>query len=197
MIVAHELAHIALGHTIDTKYAFNDRMLFDDPETFRKVQLKRDESEELAADRKAAELLKNSPYKDKLGNAGLFLKAVNERADRLNHLLLPHIGNTMAKGGQVQRMTDLMQSAPELELTKLDQIAALPLGSRVRVDAWNGKIELTKTKPVALVSPREKMPFEVAPVHLYLTRQVVGQQQRPTKKASADGSQEKTGAAKQ
>jgi hypothetical protein len=37
-------------------------------------------SEEEAADKKAVELLNNSPYKDKLGNAGLFLKAVQARA---------------------------------------------------------------------------------------------------------------------
>src|SRR5262249_27653534 len=175
MIIAHELGHMALGHEIDTKYAFNDRMLFQDSEALRKIQLKRDEKEEIEADKKAAELLKNSPYKDKLANAGLFLKAIDERAAQLPHLLLPHIGNTMVKGSQVQRMADLKEKAPELEMTKLDQIAALPLGGRVRVDAWNAKVEMVKSKPVALVAAREKMPFEVAPVHLYLTRQLGSQ----------------------
>ena len=32
---------------------------------------------------KAMELLKNSPYKDKLANAGLFLKALQEQAPAL------------------------------------------------------------------------------------------------------------------
>jgi hypothetical protein len=172
MIVAHELAHIALGHQIDTKYAFNDRLLFDDPDAFRKIQLKRDEKEEIEADKKAAELLKNSPYKDKLGNAGLFLKAVDERAGQLPNLLLPHIGNTMVKGSQVQRMVDLKQAAPKLEMGKIDQIAALPLGGRVRIDPWNNNIELLKAKAVPLVAAREKMPFEITPVHLYLSRQI-------------------------
>jgi hypothetical protein len=172
MIVAHELAHIALGHQIDTKYAFNDRLLFDDPDAFRKIQLKRDEKEEIEADKKAAELLKNSPYKDKLGNAGLFLKAVDERAGQLPNLLLPHIGNTMVKGSQVQRMVDLKQAAPKLEMQKIDQIAALPLGGRVRIDPWNNNIELLKAKAVPLVAAREKMPFEITPVHLYLSRQI-------------------------
>ena len=172
MIVAHELAHIALGHEIDTKYAFNDRLLFDDPDAFRKIQLKRDEKEEIEADKKAAELLKNSPYKDKLGNAGLFLKAVDDRAGQLPNLLLPHIGNTMVKGSQVQRMVDLKQAAPKLEMQKVDQIAALPLGGRVRVDPWNNNIELLKAKAVPLVAAREKMPFEITPVHLYLSRQI-------------------------
>ena len=172
MIVAHELAHIALGHQIDTKYAFNDRLLFDDPDAFRKIQLKRDEKEEIEADKKAAELLKNSPYKDKLGNAGLFLKAVDDRAGQLPNLLLPHIGNTMVKGSQVQRMVDLKQAAPKLEMGKIDQIAALPLGGRVRIDPWNNNLELLKAKAVPLVAAREKMPFEITPVHLYLSRQI-------------------------
>src|SRR5438309_972482 len=36
MVLAHELAHIALGHRLDTKYAFNDRMLSKIPRRSRK-----------------------------------------------------------------------------------------------------------------------------------------------------------------
>jgi hypothetical protein len=56
-------------------------------------------------------------------------------------------------------------------MAKLDQIAALPLGGRVRVDPWSAKIELVKAKPLPLLSAREKMPFEVTPFYIYLTRQ--------------------------
>ncbi|PYS42309.1 MAG: hypothetical protein DMG14_04385, partial [Acidobacteria bacterium] len=182
---------------IDTKYAFNDRMLFQDPEAFQKIQLKHDEKEEIDADKKAAELLKNSPYKDKLGNAGLFLKAVDERAPQLDHLLLPHIGNAMVKSSEVTRMTGLKQAAPRLEMAKVDQIAALPLGGRVRVDPWNAKIELMKTKPVALVSAREKMPFEVAPVYLWLSRQTVSQPQNASAAAKPSQTPEQRSAVKQ
>jgi hypothetical protein len=176
MVIAHELAHISLGHRLDTKYAFSDRMLFEDFEAFRRVHLKRDETEEIEADKKAAEFLKNSPYSDKLGNAGLFLKALAERAPQLQNLLRTHLGNSLADGGEVERMAALMQTAPKLEATRVDQIAALPLGGRVRVDPWSAKIELMKTKPVALLSAREKMPFEVTPIFLYLTRQSNQQQ---------------------
>ena len=183
-ILAHELAHIALGHRLDTKYAFSDRMLFEDPLAFQAVYLKRDEKEEIDADKKAAEFLKNSPYKDKLGNAGLFLEAIDQRAAVLPHLLLPHIGNTMVKGSQVQRMAALKQGAPKLEMTKVDQIAALPLGGRVRVDPWSAKIQLSKAKAVPLLSAREKMPFEVTPVFLYLTRQTAAPQTASTTEAA-------------
>jgi peptidase M48-like protein len=185
MVLAHELAHIALGHQIDTKYAFSDRMLFNDVQAFAVMQLKRDPKEESDADQKAAEFLKNSPYRDKLGNAGLFLKAINQRAAQLPKLLKPHIGNTMVKDSRVTRMADLIDAAPELQMNKLEQIAALPLDGRVRVDAWTGQIELSKAKPVTLMSAREKMPFEVTPVFLYLNRQPTSPATKVATQASA------------
>jgi len=170
-VLAHELAHISLGHQIDSKYAFNDRMLFADEETFTNFGLKRDEKEEAAADKKAAEFLQNSPYKDKLGNAGLFLRALNKRSAALPNLLEPHLGNAIARKGKVQRMPDLLKIAPELEMGNVGQIAALPLGSRLKIDPWNDTVELLQAKPVSLLSAQEKMPFEIAPVFLHLTRQ--------------------------
>jgi len=184
MIIAHELAHIALGHQIDTQYSFNDRMLFKDPEALQKIFLKRDDREEVEADKKATELLMNSPYKDKLANAGLFLKAVDERAGELPHLLLPHIGNAMVKDSQTRRMAALKENAPTLEIANVEQIAALPLGGRVRVDPWDDSVEMMKTKPVVLATAREKMPFEVAPIHLFLSRQGVERQTAPTATAT-------------
>src|SRR5881628_3899269 len=149
--------------------------------------MKRNEKEEIEADKKAAEYLQNSPYKDKLANAGLFLRAVDERARVLNHLLLPHIGTTMAKDSKVRRMADLLSTAPQLEMSRVDQIAALPLGGRVRVDPWSAKVELVKSKPVALLSAREKMPFEVTPIYLYLTRQNAAPQTASTEPANTSG----------
>jgi hypothetical protein len=189
MILAHELAHIALGHRLDTMYAFNDRMMFEDPEAFQKVQLRRPEKEEAEADAKAVEFLKKSPYGDKLGNAALFLEAVDARASKLSNLLLPHIGNTIGKNSQTQRMAAIREGAPKLDMTKVDQIAALPLGGRVRVDPWSAKIELLKSKPVALLSAREKMPFEVTPFYLHLTRPT-GETIDKTTAASAQASEQ-------
>jgi hypothetical protein len=170
-VLAHELAHISLDHRIDTKYSFVDRMFFDDTETFGRLHMQRDSSEEKEADQKAMEFLQNSPYKDKLANAGLFLRALRNRSGQLPNLLMPHMGNPIADGKNIRRMPDLLQGAPELETTKVEQVAALPLGGRMKVDPWSDQLELIKTKPVALISAREKMPFEVTPVFIYLTRQ--------------------------
>ena len=169
MVLGHELGHIVLGHKLDTKLAFNDRMFFPDEETYERVDFTRNDSDEDAADKKALELLANSPYKNKLTNAGLFLKALQARAPQLHNLIRSHLGNGLANGKSM-RMSALLTSAPELEMRRTDQIAALPLGGRIKLDPWSNRVELLKTKPVPLTSATEKMPFEVTPFFPYLTR---------------------------
>jgi hypothetical protein len=174
MVLSHELAHIVLGHRMDTKFAFNDKLLFPDQDSFQRLDFKRNATDEEAADTKALELLKNSPYKDKLGNAGLFLKALQEKAPELPNLIRPHLGNSLFQGKGGMRMGSLLESAPALDQKSVDQIAALPLGGRVRVDPWSDQVELSKAKPVALASAREKMEFEITPFFPFLTRLSAG-----------------------
>jgi Peptidase family M48 len=169
VMLTHELAHITLGHHLDTKLAFNDRMLFPDEHTFERMDFARNRAEEEAADKKAVELLNNSPYKDKLANAGLFLKAVQARSPQLKHLIRPHLGDSLLNGNAT-RLSTLMTASPQFDPKKVDQIAALPLGGRVKVDPWTNQLELLKAKPVALMSAGEKMPFEVTPFYPFLTR---------------------------
>ena len=170
MALSHELAHIVLGHNLGGKYAFNDRMLFSDESTYANLGFKHIPEEEVAADKKAIELLKKSPYAQKLDSAGLFLKALQSRAGALNALLTAHLGNNIAQKGTVTRMSELMTSAPAFDLNKLDQIAALPLGGRVKMNAWDNRVELSKSQPVAITSARDKMPFEVTPFFPRLSR---------------------------
>jgi hypothetical protein len=169
MILTHELAHIVLGHHLDTKLAFSDRMFFPDERTFERMDFARDRGEEEAADKKAVELLNNSPYKDKLSNAGLFLKAVQARAPQLKNLIRAHLGDSLLNG-DATKMSSLMTASPQFDPKKADQVAALPLGGRVKVDPWNNQLELIKTKPVAITTAAEKMPFEVTPFFPFLTR---------------------------
>ncbi len=62
-------------------------------------------------------------------------------------------------------MAALATSAPALDWNKLDQIAALPLGGRVKLNPWDDKVEIVKAQPVAITSARDKMPFEVTPFY--------------------------------
>ena len=173
-VLSHELAHIVLGHNLGSKYAFNDRMLFSDDSTYQNLGFKHIPEEETAADKKAVDLLKNSPYAQKLDNVGLFLKALQQRAPQLGALLTTHLGNPLAEGATVTRLSALATQGPALDNNKLDQIAALPLGGRVKINPWDDRAEMVKTAPVAITSARDKMPFEVTPFFPRLARYGTG-----------------------
>ncbi|HEY2858865.1 MAG TPA: M48 family metalloprotease [Terracidiphilus sp.] len=170
MVLAEELAHIALAHRTATTYAFGDRIMFDDTELLKKMHLTRTPEEMEAAGAKAVELLSNSPYADKLGNAGLFLKALASRMASLPSLVQANLGNQFANASNMARLEELVKKAPPLEENKIEQIAALPIGSRIKLDVWTNQITLIKTSAVTFLSAREKMPFEVTPLSFHLVR---------------------------
>src|SRR6185312_14159696 len=170
MALAPELAHIALGHRTDTHFAFSDQMMWTDGELLRRAQFTRPATETDEAGEKAVAMLAQSPYKDKLASAGLFLKALAAHSANLPELIRANLGEQLASPANLERMAPLAAQAPELEHDKLEQIAALPLGSRVQLDPWSGQITLVKAKPVSLLSARDKMPFEVTPFMIFLSR---------------------------
>ncbi len=163
-ILAHELSHVVLGHRLDSQYAFFDQLLVDDKDTFRHFGFARTPEEEAAANAKAIQILNNSPYKNQLGNAGLFLQALDSRQKEIPNLISGHLGN------RVPQIADLKSTVPVDPKQNPQKIAALPLGGRVKIDPWNDKLELIKSKPIGTVAEREKMPFEVTPFMPYLTR---------------------------
>src|SRR5213082_2948004 len=91
-MIAHELGHVVLGHRLDSSYAFFDQLLIDDKETFRHFGFARTPDEERSANTKAMQILTNSPYKNQLGNAGLFLAALTTREKEIPNLISPHLG---------------------------------------------------------------------------------------------------------
>jgi hypothetical protein len=164
-MLAHELSHVALGHPlIDTKFSFADRLMVPDGELLQALTFRRTPKEEAAADEKVIELLGKSPYRDKLADAGLFLRTLSDWAKQLPRLIQPHIGDYMAANGQMTRLADLMKQAPPLMPDSLEQIAALQLGARLVLDAWSGRVTLDRSPAVPLVSVREKVPFAVTPL---------------------------------
>jgi hypothetical protein len=170
MVLSGELAHVALGHRTNTQFAFHNQTMFADDQLVQRFRFVRTLEEIASADRKAIEILRKSPYKDNMSNAGLFLRALASRAPHFPNLIRANIGNRLASGDAVVRMAELILQAPPLEEGKLEQIAALPLGSRIKLDPWTNTITMIKTKPVSLLSAREKMFFEIAPFAPYLTR---------------------------
>jgi hypothetical protein len=154
-ILAHELAHIVLGHRGIDPAAM---LTVADDELLATVVPRYTVMEDSAADELMISLLKNSPYKDKLANAGLFLRAVSENSKKLKNLIR----------GQLPRLAELIQKSPALSPERLDQVAALPLGARVVVDPWTGNVELLSSANVPLASAREKASMSVTPLVPYL-----------------------------
>jgi hypothetical protein len=162
-ILAQEMGEIIVTKPSTDQWGFNDLTNIPTTEVMERLSFKDTPHDADLANQKAVELLKNSPYKDKLASAGLFLKQLDVEQKALPALINPKLGNRVYVAQQ------LMNTAPQIQLTKLDQISALPLGGRIKLDAWSDKVEMVKNRPVALISEREKMPFEVTPFLPYLT----------------------------
>lgn len=167
-MLSHELSHVVLGHPlIDTKFAFADRLMISDGDLLQTLQFHHAPREETAADEKVIEILQRSPYKDRLSDTGLFLRTIAQQARQLPRLIQPHIGDHIY-GGQLQRVAELVEHAPALAPERLDQIAALPLGTRIVVDPWSGRLTLDRSPAVKIVSIREKVPLAVTPLMPYI-----------------------------
>jgi len=192
-ILAMELSHIVLGHRIDTQYAFYDRMLWDDQDTFRHFGFARTPEEENAANTKAVELLANSPYKAQLAAARQFVQVLQTRSKEIPNLISAHLGDrvpTTWSGSDTLNATQTGGPGAPAQNADGSRVlfAALPLGGRLKFDPWSDEVELLKTKPVGTVAEREKMPFEITPFILYLTRDKIAPVMTAAAPAETEGS---------
>ena len=166
-ILAHELGHVMLGHRMDTQFAFFSHMRFDEKETFHHFGFARNAQEEEAANKKGAELLKKSPYRDQSGSAQAFFQALQERAKEIPNLISPHLGDSIPGTSTIAAAEISQQPATK---PAANTFAALPLGGRIIIQPWDDRLVLRKAEPEGSIAEYEKMPFEVAPFLVYLTR---------------------------
>jgi len=169
-VVALELAHVALGHHIDTRYAFNDRLLFPDESSFQRIKMNHSDKDNFEASKKAVEYMQNSMYKDRVANAGLYYAQLTERGKVLKQLNSPKLGDSMLKEDGTPWLNDLAKTAPKLNQDDTTQVAALPLGSWLKTDPWDDKQHMLNAKRYAPMNARDKMPFEVTPFYAKLQR---------------------------
>ena len=169
-VIAMELAHVAMGHHIDTRYAFNDRLLFPDESTFQRINMYHSDHDNAEAAKKAMEYLQASMYKDRLANAGLYFAQLVDRSKELKAQNTPTLGDSLLKADGTPWMADLEKMAPKLDWDDLTQTAALPLGSWLKIDPWDDPIHMLDAKRYAPMNARDKMPFEVTPIFYKLQR---------------------------
>jgi hypothetical protein len=163
VMLAKEIGYVLTSRKkVDTRFAFYDRLQFDEKKIFQHFDFERKPEEDAAASAKAADLLKNSPYKDQLDTAEMFTAELQERTHEIPNLISPRVGDV--------RLLKLPVAAKSEEGESPGHIVALPLGGRVKMDPWDDTLALLRGKTTGTVADREKMPFEVSPFMIYLTR---------------------------
>jgi hypothetical protein len=163
-MLAQEVADAMQPKSYQDQYGFSDVLRLSSTEILKRVSFQNEKKETESNGLAAIELLRKSPYAGNMKSAGLFLAQLHSQAKALKQLISPRLGN------QVNFAAQLLQAAPPLQPDNKDQLAALPLGARVKLDPYTDRVTLMKTIATTPNSPREKMPFEVTPLLPYLRR---------------------------
>ncbi len=72
-VIAMEVAHITLGHHIDTRYAFNDRLLFPDESTFQRIDMYHTDHDNEEASKKGSAVSAGLDVQGSAADGGLVL----------------------------------------------------------------------------------------------------------------------------
>ncbi|HYK36828.1 hypothetical protein [Alloacidobacterium sp.] len=170
-VISFQLAHIVLGHHIDTRYAFNDRLLFPDEATLERINMNHTAADDEAAAKKAMDLFNGSVYHDKAASVSLFYQQLVARAKTLPALVTPRLGDSLLRADGTPWMAGFLNQGPKLNIEDISQDrAALPLGSHLRTDAWDDKVYALNLKGDQILNPGDKMPLELTPVYFRLQR---------------------------
>ena len=170
-ILAFQLAHIVLGHRLDTKFAFNDRLLFPSTSVFERIPMHHSEADNAEAAKKAMQLLNVKELADGQKYFGLYLEQLQVRIKALPALNQPVIGDGLVKSDNDNSfwMAALVPRGIKLDMKDLKQQAAMPLASFLRFDPWTDQLIQMHSTFEPIITDRDKMPFEVTPVYLKLT----------------------------
>ena len=154
-------------------YQFFDRLRVDAKDTYRRFGFSRPAAEERAANQKGSELLMRSPYKDQLTTAQCFFQALHSHSREIPNLVSPHLGNSILTNWTIAKGAPCAQpsTGETAKVPTAASVVALPLGARIKVDPFDDQLHLLKFKAASPGAEYEKMPFEITPTILYLTRQ--------------------------
>ena len=167
--LAFQLAHIILGHHIDTKYAFSDRMMFPAESAFQHLPMHHTDQENADAAKKAIELLSPKELVDGQQWFGLYLQQLAIRSKSLKALNEPMIGDGLMKSDGTFWLQAMVAKGQKLNVNDLKQQAAMPLDGFLAFDPWTDQVIQRHTTYEPLLSSRDKMPFESAPVYIKLS----------------------------
>ena len=134
-VVALELAHVAMGHHIDTRYAFNDRLLFPDESTFQRIDMYHSDADN-AVGRQAGDgrICRPRCTRTSWPAPASTGSSLADRGKELKALNTPKLGDSLLKPDGTPWMAELAHEAPKINWDDLTQIPALPLGSWLKIE---------------------------------------------------------------
>jgi len=170
-LLAFQLAHIILGHRLDTKYAFNDTLRFPTIAVFNRVSMHHSDADNAEAAKEAVRLLGAKELVDGQPFFGLYLKQLQQQSKALLSLNEPMLGDALVKSDLSPTfwMAPLVAKAPKLDVKDVKQQAAMPLDSFLRFDPWTDQVAIMHSSYEPILGVPDKMPLEVAPIFLKLS----------------------------
>jgi hypothetical protein len=170
-LLAFQLAHIILGHRLDTKFAFNDTLIFPTITVFNRISMHHSDADNAEAAKKAVQLLGAKELVDGQQYFGLFLKQLQQHSKALLSLNAPRLGDALVKSDVDPTfwMAPLIAKAPKLDVKDVKQQAAMPLDSFLRFDPWTDQVAVMHSSFEPILGAPDMMPLEVAPIYLKLS----------------------------
>jgi hypothetical protein len=165
-VIAWQLAHIELEHTVDTRYAFGDTLMFPAKDTYRHLYFAHSVAQNRSAVRFAKSLLEKSMYGDKLADVSAYYVILQHRALLLPQLSHGRLGDSLlAPDGTAWMQPDLPAVSIKQALSEFTAVPK-PLGSSMVIDPWHDSVRWLNATPETLTA-LENHPFEVLPYFAY------------------------------
>lgn len=171
-VLTLELAHIKLGHRLDTMFAFSDELDFSNASTYLHLRFAYTDRENRAAAKLADEYLAKSIYKKKLGDAANYYAILVDREAALKAISHGFLGDSLLDPAGKPWIS------AALPVTTLKRAEALPLddpstlSSMLAVDTDSDR--LSRVPRLAPGPGETPHPLEVLPMWLNLKRSPEG-----------------------
>ncbi len=169
-LLAFQLAHIIAGDRLDTQFSFADTLLFPDRITFKRIPMHHSPAQNEEAAKRAITLLNVPQLAGSQQDFGLYLAQLQARAGALHALTAPLIGDGLVKSDSDDSfwLAALIARAPHVDPASLTQQAARPLASFLTFNPWTDQVVTLHNDAEPILSPSDKMPFEVQPIFIKL-----------------------------
>lgn len=166
VLLSEEIADAMVPKPYLDQFGFVNEVRFPTTEIMKRLSFEEEKRDRTQNRRRAVELIANSPYAANLEHADLFFEQLRLQSKHLKQLISPRLGN------EVLSVARKWNGSAALDSHDKDQIAALPLGSRIKLNPWDDRAELAKTRATPVMTVRDKLPFEVVPLDPYVTKYV-------------------------